>query len=116
MIGGNLAVDLAALGSKMTGVEVIDITGIGANRISLDFASAVKELGVNRSGQVLTLTLLGDENDDVYLLASDVDWIYHGASGQEGFSYVRAYGDFGAFSDLELVVRIGFPMRTLEFQ
>ena len=74
-IVGTFDLDLTGINRNLaTGIEVIDLTGFGANTLSLDFA-AVRDV----SGAGDTLTVDGDADDAVVLASSP--WQDQGESG-----------------------------------
>ncbi|MDL2316389.1 Ig-like domain-containing protein, partial [Desulfovibrio sp. OttesenSCG-928-A18] len=77
--GSGNTLNLIGIGTKISGVEAIDITGTGNNQVILDAAS-VTRLNANDSGT--PLRIMGNAGDSFALL--EEDWAYGGRVNDSG--------------------------------
>ncbi|MBL4679593.1 MAG: FG-GAP repeat protein, partial [Pseudomonadales bacterium] len=85
--GGNIALDLTAISNTaVRGVEVIDLTGSGANRLILSKLD-VYSLATANVGGMAILSVKGGDDDTVEF--TDVGWSYVGTVDEGGLSYDR---------------------------
>ena len=88
LVAADLSLDLTDAGnSGLDSVEVIDLSGTGGNRLTLD-ALAVFDLTQEREGGIATLDLLGDGDDTVRLIQSaDQIFVLDGQETADGATY-----------------------------
>ena len=88
LVAADLSLDLTDAGnSGLESVEVIDLSGTGGNRLTLD-ALAVFDLTQEREGGIATLDLLGDGDDTVRLIQSaDQTFVLDGQETADGATY-----------------------------
>ena len=107
--GSNLSLDLTGPGNAgVDSVEVVDLSGTGANTLLLD-ALALFDLTEERVGGIATLDVLGDADDTVDLTGGN--FTANGTATEDGTTY-NVYRDGNAEVRVETGVQIQIPGAT----
>ena len=108
--GAGLSLDLTGAGhAGVDSVEILDLSGTGANTLVLD-ALAVFDLTEEREGGVASLDVLGDADDRVDLGGSS--FALTGTVTEDGTTY-NVYRDGNAQVRVEAGVQVQIPVSTL---
>ena len=106
LAGANLSLDLRGPGNGgVDNVEVVDLSGAGANTLVLD-ALAVFNLTEERAGGIATLDVLGDADDRVDLSNSDFTGV--GTATADGTTY-NVYRDGNAEVRVQTGIQLQLP-------